>query len=80
MLLNFGNIAAAHGRMIYPGQIWRSNDSSRLAGVRVLGFTLEGPHRIGVAVEDIITKQAGVLPVRSFTVGPHGWSLEKENA
>lgn len=62
-----------HGRRIRIGQVWRSNDPRRFAGIRVVGFEGQNVH-----AENIVTKRPTTIALTSFTVGTRGWSLEQE--
>lgn len=68
-------VLAKHGRVVRIGQIWRANDTRRLRGVRVISIDVA---RRRVAASDIVSQRAATIPLRNFTTGRDGWSLEKE--
>jgi hypothetical protein len=68
-------VPAAHGRVLYMGQIWRSNDPRRLRGVRIIDFDLV---RRVVVVGNIVTNKLSEVPIARFTIGREGYSLEQD--
>lgn len=78
---NITQLYASHGRHVRAGQIWRSNDPARIRGVRILGFA-PAPWwstQVAVKAEDLVTGRLTFIALDLFTVGPRGWTLEKES-
>lgn len=66
---------AKHGRVVRVGQIWRANDTRRLRGMRVCAIS---PLKQRVYGKDIVSGREVLVPLRNFTTGRDGWSLEQE--
>lgn len=66
-------IPADHGRTLRVGQVWRSNNPRTLSGVRIKALLF-----FHVYVEDLLTGLPRYMLTSRFTIGPEGYSLEKE--
>ena len=73
-----GGVQATHGRIVREGQIWRSNDPRRFRGVGIIGFRFGRQNLMVEAVGITAPHIKTLISINSFTVGPRGWSLEKE--